>query len=145
MEYEISCGMLLIHEETKKILILKVENELEWGLPQGHVDCNEKELDTAFREVYEEVSIDRENISLVYSSANDPLSIQYEYKSPVSGNIRRIIFFCGTTNREPKLSDEHCGYAWCTLKEGLKYLHFEDIQDCVKKLYSGYLAEKKSV
>ena len=139
MVYEVSCGFVLINSNSGKILLLKNENEFEWGVPKGHQE-NESELEAALREVCEETQIDVSKINIIKTLEGNPIKTYFDYKSPVSGNIRRIILFLGSTEENPIISQEHCGFAWCNLNEALIYLRFKDIQNSLKQLYSDYLS-----
>ncbi len=139
MKYEISCGFILIHPKSKKILLLKHLNEFEWDLPKGHNEEGETFLETAFREAKEEVQINKSEISIIKDNFGNPVSQFFEYHSPVTGNIRRIYIFLGLTSKNPIISNEHCGFAWCSLEEGLEYLKFKETQKCIKNLYSQYI------
>ena len=142
MEMEISCGFVLINADSQKILLLKLSDESEWDIPKGHQEKGETNIETAFREVEEEVKIKKSQIAILQDNEGVALVDSYEYVSPVSGNTRKIVLFVGKTKENPIISHEHCGFAWCTLKEGLKYLRFSDVQGCVNKLYEQYV--KKS-
>jgi 8-oxo-dGTP pyrophosphatase MutT (NUDIX family) len=136
MEIETSCKLILIHSKTKKFLILKLATEFEWDIVGGHVENGETHLETVFREAEEEIKIPKEKIVLFKDVKENALTDFFEYVSPVSGNTRRLIVFIGETNQEPISSHEHCGFAWCSYEESLQYLKFENIQNCLKKLYS---------
>jgi len=138
MTYEISSGFVLINPNTNKILILKLSKKFEWDLPKGHQEVGETLIETAYREIWEEVQINKSQINILKNFENEPINSFFEYKSPISGNIRKIYLFLGLTSQDIILSNEHCGFAWCNLEESLEYLKFKDIQNCVKKLYSKY-------
>lgn len=143
MVIETSCGFLLINPTSDKILVLKQENSFEWGLPKGHQEEGEELIETAFREVQEEVNINKEEIEILKDSEGNLLNSSFDYTSPVSGNTRRIIIFLGLTKKNPIISNEHCGFAWCDIEEGKTYLKFEDIQKCVNELFSKYVSLKE--
>ena len=54
-EREKSCGAILIDHQDDQIKTLIVrQNAGHWGFPKGHVEGDETEFETAFREVREE-------------------------------------------------------------------------------------------
>ena len=55
MKYEKACGCVIIKEG--KVLLIK-DNHGNWGVPKGHVEKNETEIETAVRETKEETNID---------------------------------------------------------------------------------------
>lgn len=57
LKKEKSCGAIIL--KGSKVLIIK-QTSGYWSFPKGHVENNEKEEDTALREVKEEVNLDIE-------------------------------------------------------------------------------------
>ena len=57
LKKEKSCGAIILKDS--KVLIIK-QTSGYWSFPKGHVENNEKEEDTALREVKEEVNLDIE-------------------------------------------------------------------------------------
>ena len=55
MKKEKSCGAFIIRDG--KVLLQK-ENKGHWGMPKGHVEDGETEVETAIREVKEETNLD---------------------------------------------------------------------------------------
>ncbi len=119
--------------------ILKLLKNLEWDLPKGHQEKDETLLETAFRELEEETKINKSQIQILKNNKNLALNYSYEYQSSRSTNIRKIYLFLALTTKNPIISNEHCGYAWCNLEESLSYLKFKEIKKCVEKLYSEYI------
>ena len=58
MKYEKSCGCIVFNE--KKQILLVHQNAGHWGMPKGHVENDETEIQTAKREVKEETNLDVE-------------------------------------------------------------------------------------
>jgi bis(5'-nucleosidyl)-tetraphosphatase len=143
MNCEISCGFLLIDSESHKILLLKSLNKIGWDLPKGHLENTETFLETAFREVKEETKIEKSQISIIHDIINVPLVGSYEYISPITKNKREIHLFVGNITQSPVISDEHSGFLWCSLDDGLNHLRFTEVQNCIRKLYSEYLESQK--
>ncbi len=61
IKYEKSCGAVIFHKfetEYKVLLIGFIHGgELRWGFPKGHMENNETEIETAMREINEEVGL----------------------------------------------------------------------------------------
>lgn len=94
-------GFLIRARSTKRRLFL-LRPERLWGLPGGHVEPDEDELQCAIRELAEET----------------------RYVGPVGleGHIRvnrRYMVFFGLISKEftPKLNHEHVGFSWATLED----------------------------
>ena len=55
---EKSCGMVVLDKDKDELKVLLVHhNRGHWGLPKGHVEENETEIETALRETLEETGI----------------------------------------------------------------------------------------
>ena len=54
------CGGIII--ENNKVLLVYEKNRNFWGFPKGHMEKGENEIETALREVKEEVGLDVEII-----------------------------------------------------------------------------------
>lgn len=126
MDKEISIGAIVYKkfDDQFKFLILKRSDNSIWEFPKGHVENNEKELETLNREIYEELGIKgyrlipdfREVIS--YTSSR--------------GVVREFIFYLIDSNEEIKRSDEHCEHKWITINEVSNYFEYDDIKNLLK-------------
>lgn len=92
MKKEKSCGAVIIQND--KVLMVK-EVVGHWGLPKGHVEENETEIQTAIREVKEETNLDvilDENKRYVISYVTDKgvdKEVVYFVAESVSGELTR--------------------------------------------------------
>lgn len=85
---EKSCGAVIFKRENGQILYLTVEYRIEkgyWGLTKGHVEPDETELETARREIYEEVGL--KDLTF-YDGFRAEISYQ-----PRPGVTKLVIFF----------------------------------------------------
>ncbi len=134
-KYEKSCGAIIAHKfdnEYKFLLIgsnwkSPFKNKLFWGFPKGHVENNETELETAKREVHEEVGLDIKLIPGFRASTH------FSYKK---GYILEAVYYAATTEStnvkiQPSEVNE---YKWCNLKDVYNYLSFE----CDKKIFNQF-------
>jgi len=111
-------GVVLFHHETARILVLQ-KNDLKWDLPKGHVEPNEQESVSAYRECLEEtgLAIDlRESVCITYPSK----SMIYFYLGVYYGDQDDV-----------SLSHEHMHYAWVPPSKAIKLFgsrsHFSKI------------------
>ena len=58
LKKEKSCGCIIINNE--KVLLVYEKNRNFWGFPKGHIEEGETEIETALREVKEEVGLEVE-------------------------------------------------------------------------------------
>ena len=95
MNIEISCGAVVFTKINGEIKYLLIQNlEGIYGFPKGHIEKEEKEEETALREIYEEVGI---KVKLL-----DGFRVIDEHPIPKKANtLKRIIYFLGEyTNQE---------------------------------------------
>lgn len=76
---------------------------MTWGLPGGKVEAGESLLDAISRECQEELGCMPDYINLV------PLE---KFTSPDDGFAYHTFFCCVADEFQPRLNDEHIGYAW---------------------------------
>lgn len=128
MEYkkEKSCGCIIIDDNNKVLLICGNKSNF-WGFPKGHMEEGETEIETALREVKEEVGLDvkideekRYTLNyLIEDKKVDKTTILYLAK-PLSSNVIK---------QDAEVSDTK----WCTFDETLELLSFPDWKEVFKK------------
>ncbi len=95
-----------------------------WGFPQGHKEEGETEIQTLFREVYEETGINYLNILSFIGR------IRYSFfKGEGVKSRKEVSFYYATTSiRDITLSNEHDDYIWTTFSESLTYLNRKQLR-----------------
>lgn len=84
---EKSCGMIVFKKEKEKLEVLLVHHNIgHWGLPKGHVEENETEIETAIREIEEETGIKAK----VIGDFREVIT----YK-PKENSIKDVVYFIG--------------------------------------------------
>ena len=89
MKYEKSCGAVVFTKINNNIKYLLIQNLSGiYGFPKGHVEHGETEVETALREVYEEVGI---KIKLINGFRTED-----EHLIPEKENtLKKIVYFLG--------------------------------------------------
>lgn len=130
MPKEKSCGAIVFKRAKDGIKYLLLHYEAgHWDLPKGHQEKNEKEEQTALREIKEETGI--EDIQLV---ENFRETISYYYKRGQETIFKEVIFFLAqSATDEVTISKEHIGYAWLNYEHALKKLTFNNAKELLKK------------
>ena len=106
VRYEKSCGIIIINNGS--ILLLHYPSG-HWDFPKGHVDGDEKEEDTARRELFEETGI-REVIFI----DGFRYATSYHYRRGRHVYHKKVVYFLGKTSVDSvTISHEHQGYQWC--------------------------------
>lgn len=88
MKFEKSCGIIIFtrQENQIKYVIIKSINGI-YGFPKGHVEANETEIETALREVLEEVSLKPSIINGFRETV--------EYYIPSIDANKQVVYFVG--------------------------------------------------
>lgn len=91
--YEKSCGAVIAHKFGKEYKVLLIGfmmgNKLIWGFPKGHAENGETEIQTAIREVKEEVGL---NVNIIPEFRT---STCFSMKK---GTINEAVYYCAESN-----------------------------------------------
>lgn len=140
MNVEKSCGAVVYTIVNNKIMYLLIQNLSGiYGFPKGHMENNETEIDTALREVFEEVGIKVELI--------DGFKTLDEHLIPQRKNtLKKIVYFLGKyENQEIKTQKEEILNALLVdFETALSLFQFESSKRILKEA-NDYLMEKNNV
>ena len=124
MEKEKSCGCIII--DNNKVALVK-EPEGHWGFPKGHVEANETEIETAIREVKEEINLDVQIDGL----------IKYEQTYITKKNTEKTVVFFVTDKWNGKIEPqitEVVDAGWFSFNEAFETLTYDNTKDLLKKV-----------
>ena len=103
------------------------KNRNFWGFPKGHMEDGETEIETALREVKEEVGLDveidkkrRYTLNYVIGNEIDKTTVLYIAKA----KNEKIIM------QESEIENTK----WCSFEEALNTLTFDDCKEMFKKV-----------
>ena len=130
-------GVIFFQDKNKrKYLLLEYERVNDekgehkyFDFVKGHIERDEKEEDTLFREIKEEtgiVSIDiirgfKEKIKFFFKKDNKLISKEVTY------------YLLSSKTQEVQISFEHSGYKWLEFNDALKQMEFKLSKDVLKK------------
>ena len=125
MKFEKSCGCIVFN--NKKEILLVHHNTGHWGLPKGHVEEGETEIETAKREVKEETNID------VEVNSNYRYSMSY---SPKEGIMKEVVFFLAdNVNNNLKEQIEEVQEAkWFDFEEAINTTTYDNSKELLRKV-----------
>ena len=125
LKKEKSCGCIIIKDQ--KVLLVYEKNRNFWGFPKGHMEDGETEIETALREVKEEVGLDveidkkrRYTLNYVIGNEIDKTTVLYIAKA----KNEKIIM------QESEIENTK----WCSFEEALNTLTFDDWKEMFKKV-----------
>lgn len=130
MPKEKSCGAIVFKKQKDGIKYLLLHYEAShWDFPKGKQEKNEKEEQTAAREIKEETGI--EDIEFADGFRE---TIKYFYKKGEETIYKEVVFFLAQTSVENvKISFEHIGYTWMSYENAYKKLTFNNAKELLRK------------
>ncbi len=136
MGYEKSCGAVVftrIHGRIRYLLIQNLNGI--YGYPKGHMEPGETELETARREIREEVGLEVEFIPGFRTADVHPI--------PGKAVMKKIIYFLAEfSDQEPHyLESELSGCCLASVEEAMECFQFESSRRILREA-DGFLWEK---
>ena len=125
LKKEKSCGCIILKDD--KVLLIYEKIAKYWGFPKGHVENNETEIETAKREVKEEVGLDveidkekRYELNYITDKGIDKTTVLYIAK-PKSEKI---------VMQESEVEEVQ----WCDYETALNMLSFDNLKDLFRNV-----------
>lgn len=133
MKYEKSCGCIVMN--TNEEILLVLHNAGHWGLPKGHMEEGETEVQTAIREVKEETNIDVE--------VNEKYRYTMEY-SPKEDVWKEVVFFLAhnISNHKEAQIKEVSEVQWFKLDKAIERITYDNSKEILRKLRDDLIKEK---
>lgn len=130
MPKEKSCGAIVFKKQKDGVKYLLLHYGAgHWDFPKGRQEKNEKDEQTALREIKEETGIEGIEFADGFREA-----ISYFYKQGGETVFKEVIFFLAqSATDEVKLSSEHIGYAWLGYENAYKKLTFNNAKELLRK------------
>ena len=128
MNIEKSCGAVVYTIINNQIKYLLIQNHKgTYGFPKGHMENNETEIETALREVKEEVGV---NVTLI-----EGFKVNDEYILTKKENtLKQVVYFLGVySNQEYTYQKEELSNAFLvSYEEAINLLQFENLKRILK-------------
>lgn len=120
------CGCIII--ENNKVLLVYEKNGNFWGFPKGHMEKGENEIETALREVKEEVGLDVEIID-----KEKRYILNYIIRDEIDKTT--ILYLAIPKNKEIVMQESEIEKVkWCDFEEALETLTFDNSKEVFKKV-----------
>ena len=127
MAYEKSCGCVIFRNADElRVLIIKQSRNGNWSFPKGHVEEGETEIQTASREVFEEVGLKIRPLEGFRET------IQYNPRPNVS---KDVVYFTAKSkiSRIRLQKEEVSDYKWLRPEQAFKILSFVNDKEVLRK------------
>lgn len=141
-----SAGAIVFRKEGKKILFLLlgygIKEKFWWDFPRGQMEKNERKLETAKREIFEETGL--KDLKFVKGFREGYKYYFRNHKSEKKELIfkENVIYLAETKTRKIKLSFEHHNFVWLPYREALRKLTYKNSKEILRKAYQ-YLKNLK--
>ena len=127
MSYEKSCGCVIFRSaEELRVLIIKQARNGNWSFPKGHVEEGETEVQTASREVFEEVGLK------ITPKEGFRETIHYNPRPNVN---KDVVYFVAMSkiSRIRLQKEEVSDYKWVRPEQAFKILSFVNDKEVLNK------------
>lgn len=122
---EKSCGCIII--KNRKVLLVYEKNRNFWGFPKGHMEEGENEIQTALREVKEEVGLE------VEIDEKRRYTLNYIIRDKIDKTT--VLYIARPKSEEVIMQESEIeNIKWCDFDEALNTLTFENWKDMFKKV-----------
>ena len=120
------CGCIII--ENNKVLLVYEKNRNFWGFPKGHMEKGENEIETALREVKEEVGLDVEIID-----KEKRYILNYIIRDEIDKTT--VLYLAIPKNKEIMMQESEIEKVkWCDFEEASETLTFDNSKEVFKKV-----------
>ena len=125
MKYEKSCGCIVMNDKKEILLVQSINGH--WGMPKGHIEEGETEVQTAIREVKEETNID--------VVVNEDYRYVEEY-SPKEDIWKEVVYFLAknkNANSHPQ-QEEISELIWLPMHKAIEKITYDNSKEIVRRL-----------
>jgi len=128
-----SVGIIPVYKSSQEPLFLLVQQNAEyWGLPKGHPEEGESDIDAAKRELWEETGISEINII-----EGKTYLEKYSFNQGSNVYNKTVTYYIGLVknidNQIPeKFKNEIIGTEWLSFKEAYRRINFSSRKKVIK-------------
>ena len=127
MKKIISAGVIIFRrtKEGPKFLLLYHGGNY-WNFPKGRIESAERSWEAAVREVHEKTGIYLKDLHFKRGFRTSERFVMRGYGERA---FKIVIFYLAEAHHpQVKISDEHDGYGWFTVREALRIMKYKDSQ-----------------
>ncbi len=128
MKHEKSCGAILYQttDQGPLYLLIKHQNGSHWAFTKGHVEGSESEIETAQREIQEEVGL---------TVTINPHFRKTTTYSPKEGVVKEVVYFLApvTEGAITVQEEEVRQFAWLSYDQALDRLSYPNDQALLRE------------
>lgn len=125
LKKEKSCGCIII--KNGKVLLVYEKNRNFWRFPKGHVENGETEIETALREVKEEVGLD------VEIDVEKRYTLNYIIRDEIDKTT--VLYIAKPKNEKLVVQESEIeNVKWCDFEEALNTLTFDNWKELFREV-----------
>lgn len=125
LKKEKSCGCIII--KNNKVLLIYEKTAQYWGFPKGHIENGENEIETAIREVKEEIGLD------VEIEIDKRYVLNYIIDSKIDKET--VLYKATPKNEEIVIQESEIEKTeWCDFNRALDMLSFNNLKEVLKRV-----------
>ena len=123
-----ACGFLIFRRSPVPEIILLCSRSREWGPPKGCQDPGESDLETAYRETWEESGLKEHDI-------HQHSSFEHNISYPHKGSTKRVTFYLGEVGNNVRitLSNEHGDFKWLSFDKAISQAKYDELKELYVK------------
>jgi bis(5'-nucleosidyl)-tetraphosphatase len=134
---ENEAGAIIFYEEEGKFYFLLLKYPRYWGLPKGHIEFGEEDLETAKREIKEETGLD---VKILPGFKEKTMWFFMRQGEKI---LREVTWFLAKAeSKNVKISEEHEDFAWLPYEEARERLTYDNDKNLLDKAMR-YLMKRK--
>ena len=125
---EKSCGCIIINNNNKVLLVYEKRKGRDfWDFPKGHMEEGENEIETAIREVKEEVGLD------VEINKEKRYVLNYIIRDEIDKTT--VLYLAKPKNETITIQQSEIGQTkWCDFDEALNTLTYDNWKEIFKQV-----------
>ncbi|MBU0953021.1 MAG: NUDIX domain-containing protein [Nanoarchaeota archaeon] len=129
MQHQKSCGLVVYRPADHTFLLLQHAKANHWDNPKGKIESNERETQTALRELEEETGI---TAAVILPGFRE--HIRYFFYHNKEKIVKDVYFFLATTDEEVvTLSKEHKNFMWLPFEQAVRQVTYDNAKNILKK------------
>ena len=130
---EVSAGAIIFYVDGdgRRLYLLLHYPSGHWDFPKGMIEEGETELETIYREVFEETGIPKDKLILI-----DGFRREIKYRFMSHGNVvrKRVIFrLMRSLTKDVRISWEHKGYIWLEFPYALERATYKSAKNLLRE------------